>query len=307
MAKKKNKESSAGCLLVVVFIVTVIFTPVLLLFGSIISFLQLQALVKKLTGTISDFWLNDIEKTQYKDGINNIAKINNGIEDLIRKGNDAGIAKNNDGSFSRRSNLGKEIQGNLEKLTSLKDNLVPHVNALASLPRNRWNSLNSKAAMYKSCITGLIAWVLSLSVMSIYYSKSGIIDAVKPYYTVCHNIISDVDHKIQLQDGDISIMALNTIVGISVFIFCYFVAYKNAGAKYSPMPDIVTPNNYDIYNTVNEKDDSEDSMQNTETSTEEKNVKKTRPKWETCLIRFLAFMVLMVILLVIFAIISKTK
>lgn len=302
---KKNKGSNAGCLLLIIFIVSIIFTPILLFLGTIISFLQLQSIAKRLAGTLSDFWLNDVEQAQYENYINKIAGINSNIDTLVNEGNNAGISKNNDGSFSRRSNLGKEIQGKLEELNELKNKLEPNVNTLAKLPLKRWNTLNAKARMYKSCFTGLIAWVLSLSAMSVYYDKSGIVEAIKPYYAICHNIFSDMDHRIQLQDGDISITLINTAVGILTFICCYFIIYTNAGAKYSPMPCGVNPNNYDKYNNSNNDKSFEATIKNDETENRAEKSKTLRPKWEIYLIRFLSFMVLLVIAMVIFAIISN--
>ena len=87
--------------------------------------------------TISDFWLNMSERSEFKNLNSLYNKMEVEYKNLVESCEENNIKKNKDGSYSRRSNLGKELADAIddvsEKITGLKNN----IKNLAQKPVNR--------------------------------------------------------------------------------------------------------------------------------------------------------------------------
>jgi cell division protein FtsL len=115
MARKKKDNGSIFLVVIIVILVLIaIATPIVLLAGYIYKNFKSSKVKSTLEGNESDFWLNDAEKNSFKTRFNEFSQVSQLIEDANQKGENEGVSRNQDGQFSARSKLGKEIRSVLE-------------------------------------------------------------------------------------------------------------------------------------------------------------------------------------------------
>ena len=120
---KKKKNDSGGMIFFIIFIALIIIaiaTPLVLLIGYVYNTIRFRYTKKRISGNMSDFWLGKQEKDEFKEKAVMLNKVTDIINEANQKGLKAGISQNKDGSFSARSNIGKEIRNTLEKYEPIK-------------------------------------------------------------------------------------------------------------------------------------------------------------------------------------------
>jgi len=247
--KKDKKDNAVGIALLIVFAVLILIaiaTPIIIISGYAYNFIKGNSIKKYLRGDISDFWLNSSEKINFKKKVNNFYKVNKIIDDANKKGEDEGISRNQDGSFSARSNLGKELKNIIARHEPIQQSLREEIQQLQLLPYARWSEFNSYIKNADACILSLLAWGGTLYYYYIYLGKQTISDIYMPYLAIATNLFRDQSDKIKMIDGDIEMISVATVVAIiSYFAFC--LIFKNHGVKYTPIPEQVTLKNIDSY------------------------------------------------------------
>lgn len=256
MGRKKKDDSGeagCGCVLLVVFITVtfvsvVLATPIVMFFGYIRNKVLASRAKKSIKTSISAYWLTEEEKQTFK---NVVAKKSDRWRKLAsekQRGIDAGISTNKDGSFSARSNLGKELQGSIAELESDIDRLFDIQYSLSREPRYRWSAAHnnyhpyaSKAAGYK---WGLIGWIL----IALIYNDAGAGIAAKQivqsYWSLATYFFEDIP-KIDLTEPHL--WALGIVTGSSLAL--YYIRKKISFRPYQgcPEPDLVTIENVDEF------------------------------------------------------------
>ena len=145
---------------------------------------KIKVEVKK---SISDYWLSREEKEELKSLYQawlNAKEEENRIEDKIKKLHDyadeQGVSKNIDGSYSRRSEVGKSI---INSLTNLEDELdlakdyslmcFEEYKDLASTPYYKWkadsNKLREKDKFYRKVWVSIISLIFIICIASTLY------------------------------------------------------------------------------------------------------------------------------------------
>ena len=145
---------------------------------------KIKVEVKK---SISDYWLSREEKEELKSLYQawlNAKEEDNRIEDKIKKLHDyadeQGVSKNIDGSYSRRSEVGKSI---INSLTNLEDELDlakdyslmcwEEYKDLASTPYYKWkadsNKLREKDKFYRKVWVSIISLIFIICIASTLY------------------------------------------------------------------------------------------------------------------------------------------
>ena len=145
---------------------------------------KIKVEVKK---SISDYWLSREEKEELKSLYQawlNAKEEENRIEDKIKKLHDyadeQGVSKNIDGSYSRRSEVGKSI---INSLTNLEDELDlakdyslmcwEEYKDLASTPYYKWkadsNKLREKDKFYRKVWVSIISLIFIICIASTLY------------------------------------------------------------------------------------------------------------------------------------------
>lgn len=248
MAKKK-KDDEGGIIILIVIAVLILIalaTPIVLIIGYIYNKVKALEIKKRISGTMSDFWLNKSEKDEFKEKMNQFIQVDDIIEKANEKGTKAGISRNKDGSFSARSNLGKEIRATLEKYEPIKSSLSNNLYELQNLPLSRWEEFNGYIKNEKSFMWSLILWCTALLYYYIRLGKQSILEIFIPYLALATNFFRDEANQLLIVDGDIQMVAVATIIAILTY-FIFRMIFKKSGSKYSPHPEKVSLENIDSY------------------------------------------------------------
>ncbi len=126
MAKGDNGEGCAYFILlavVTVFLVVkigavvipILWVGMFLYYGG-----KRSVFTEHFSGQLSDFWLTKSEQSKYMKASKSYDKAWNQIEAAHALAKEHGVKKNKDGSYSKRSKVGKQVNESLEKLEPLK-------------------------------------------------------------------------------------------------------------------------------------------------------------------------------------------
>ena len=248
MARKKKNDSGGSIAIIAILMLIVIAwaTPIVMLVGYLYNRIKAGKIRRQLSGEKSDFWLSDQEKEHFKEKLNQLAEVDKVLEEANQRGMEAGISRNKDGSFSAHSNLGKEIKATLKKYEPMKYEISVLLHELQMLPIHRWDAFNKLMKRAKSFIWAFCCWAMVLAYYAITLEKQSFLEVFKPYLALATNFFRDDSNRISMVSGDIQMIAVATIVA-AVSYFAFGLLFKNAGAKYSPIPDKVTLENIDTY------------------------------------------------------------
>jgi len=285
MGRRKKKEDGLfeGLIVLLVVIVAVVVftlivvaiaTPFVLVLGYLYNASMAESLrekLKELNKTrISDFWLDDEEKKAYKEKLleieqkeKELEEINELIEDTNRRGDEAGVSRNLDGSFSARSKLGKELRKALEKYESMKrdlerqlSNLRFWLGQLERTPQERWNSYLKEWKTFNEYLRkaeafkwAVISYVITLVCSAIVFGNTSPKEVFLPYYGLIINFFRDKAHQIPVTNEDIYMIAVTTVVSIVVYLVSYMLIREPANKYVSlpPQPPLVDVENVDKY------------------------------------------------------------
>ena len=188
--------------------------PVILAAGYIYSKNKLEQYNKGISGSKSDFWLDQKNKALFKRQAQELSDIQRDINLLKQKGENAGISVNNDGRFSSRSTLGKEINAELELLLPERAQINEFLEELQRLPELRWLVFNK---FYKGVKVFGWSFMVWLTVFAIEMPA--------------------------FQNPQIWITTATTVIGFAILWF----SLNNAGEAVTPRPEKVTLANIDNY------------------------------------------------------------
>ena len=237
MAKKKSENGGIGFLFIILI---VLITPIVLIIGYFYNSSKFNEIKKLLTGKMSDFWLDTDEKNDFKEKYAQLNEVKQIIQNANDEGVNAGLSLNKDGSFSARSNKGKEIRAILTKYQPMKISLTNYLVDMQYVPINRWTVYNNYLRNSISFRWAFISWIVSLIVSSTIVSGN----VFYAYWSLLSNIFNE--NKIKVAESDLN--ALIIVTGISIVIYFIFkFILKNVGEKYTPKPEVVTLNNVDSY------------------------------------------------------------
>lgn len=137
--------------------------------------------------SISDYWFSRQEKEELKslyqdwrDAIAEEERINNEIEQVHEYAAKQSITKNLDGSYSKRTEIGKSITNSLTNLEVQLDLAEDHsidcwkeYNELASLPYCKWkidsDKLKERDKLYRKIWGSVISFILMIFIIIIFY------------------------------------------------------------------------------------------------------------------------------------------
>ena len=174
MAKSsKNSDQILGAIVVFLVIIVILaiyigtfLVPIILFLGSIIYYSKETTLKESINGEVSDYWLSDKEKKELRKNTKQKEKAEKLLTEAYEKGQEANLSKNKDGSFSKRSKLGKEINKIEEKQKPIYHESIGNEIFLEKLPKNRWKNdrknLSDYVSKTRGFIWGLISWIVLL-------------------------------------------------------------------------------------------------------------------------------------------------
>jgi len=224
MARKK-KGGGIEVILYLILLVVAVITPIVLMIGFIYNWYKTKQVKQVLSGNISDFWLDSQDKDIFKQKHKQLISAINKVQKAEARGRQEGVSLNKDGSFSARSNVGKEIRLIIDQTKPIIDELSSEVEDLAGIPLQLWDEFNLYVRREYAFLYSLYVWFIAAGSCSIYVF-------VKQWK------MDNAWDKIAIISAVICI--------ISYFIFRNIVVAEK-GAQFSPRPPEVSIENVGAY------------------------------------------------------------
>lgn len=246
----------------IVFFCLIFFAPMVWSIVSFIKWLKWKKIRNKYSNkSISDFWLNYPDKLRFASLLRNFFIINDKIHEIESHFDDLwatveaeNISLNIDGSISRRSNRGKELNQLLDEnerefnlYRRERADLEYKLDFLSKKPISEWNRLKKVFAPYFASTYALGSWFASFYLLLFYFFK-------KPFFALIE--INDYyklgrENFFILKDNWITSIFLtiliSTIVSICFYYLRKYVVENFMFEKRFPKPPLVTNDNYDQY------------------------------------------------------------
>lgn len=131
MAKKSSKAESMGTLFFVLLILFVILLPIVMLLAIPYFAWQRYRIKLEPKNTIADYWLSDVEKDQFMQRRERwlplyaqLKEIERKIENVHAFAEENNLSRNVDGSYSRRSDMGKSVMNTLDELNAKRERVA---------------------------------------------------------------------------------------------------------------------------------------------------------------------------------------
>ncbi len=159
-SRKQDSSSATLIILQVAVALVVVITPIILLLGSLFFGLKRRGYTKYVQGNLSDFWLDDDEKQEFKEVSKILDDAHNAIADAKTTGRIKNVSVNKDGSFSARSKLGKELREIIEENEMIIGRYDESHTQMVNLPQTRWKNFRNTFAASRSFISGLFIWII---------------------------------------------------------------------------------------------------------------------------------------------------
>ena len=167
MARKTN-DNGAGCILVfpyIFLIVIAIFYSILSVaapvYFLIMTIIGIPSIIKINKYSDLEIGLNEYEIEKYCDCLDNYNAARIAEATVVVHAEDQGLSRNVDGSFSNRSNKGKEINKELAGLWDEKEYYSNSIQKYEYLPESRWieyNAVLTKAINFTSGLLAILVW-----------------------------------------------------------------------------------------------------------------------------------------------------
>lgn len=249
MARRKTASGGEAAIIVVVllFFVIILAAPIFMLTGYFRNKFLAVKEKSKIRHKTEDYWLSQEEMSLFKALHSEIFIVEGRLESERKRGIDAGVSVNKDGSFSARSNLGKELQKNISDLSEKIHAYRNRYKYLQMKPRLNWSrdhdryqSFSDKAAGYK---WGLSGWVAAAFFYKYYDPSMNFEKIVLSYWTMATFLLDSVPGRVEFSAGNI--VALSVVTGASLVIF--FIRKKFTFWTYQkcPRPEVVSITNVD--------------------------------------------------------------
>lgn len=177
--RKNDADGNIVAILLVAVVLVIIITPIALFLGSLYFGLKLKNYKNILKGNLSDFWLDGDEKKEFKEISTVLTDANNAISDAKTTGRIKKVSINKDGSFSARSNLGKELRAIIEENEMIIGRYGDSFLDLVNLPQSRWKNFRNTFVGARSSFYGLFIWIILAAVAPLFFMG----DYIKGIYT----------------------------------------------------------------------------------------------------------------------------
>lgn len=244
-----NKNSLGGVVLIAILILiflVVIITPVILFLGYVYYEYFVWKKKKTLGGSPSDFWLDEVEKIRFKKELVQLVEAENMLKNAYSEANAAGISKNKDGTYSKRSHLGKKVSSIIRNYSSKKNCLSRSINEMVLKPERSWSDFNSLVIKSRSFLWSLIIWFCSLLIYGNLIGRESLYEIISPYLGLVVNIFREAENQLPSVEGGFVMVLIVTAISIaSYFLLLKFLKYP--AIKYSPIPPRVSVENIDMY------------------------------------------------------------
>lgn len=242
MARRKKDDNGSVFLLIffAILIVLIIATPLVLIGGYFFYKRKLKNEYSSLNGDESDFWLSHVEQGDYIQLAHTLSHAYTAIDDAKLKGRNEGVSQNQDGQFSARSNLGKELRNIIGSNERTIENNKDNYNYLRFLPQSRWEEFSNTVIRTQSFLIGFYSW-LTAGIIFIFIYSNSFLSGVETFIKLP---VLAMDGA--LTGGDWKMLLGTTAIAIASYFIKSFLS-QGIPKELSPIPSEVTPDNYNKY------------------------------------------------------------
>jgi hypothetical protein len=178
--KAMSKSDGAGGAIALIGIVIIGFICILLVpltpIAILFVYLKNKSKLKQYDNAESDwsaYWLTAQEQAEFRNLLAEGAAAKEQIRRANRAAAEAGISRNLDGQYNKRSELGKKVHRVIDRSRSTMSDCNSSLNYLSRLPFRRWNSVwgdYPNIAASKMCAGRVFfVWLASVIFYSVYY------------------------------------------------------------------------------------------------------------------------------------------
>lgn len=249
MAKKGNDDGT-GCFVIAGIVILLILLPLIPIIFGVITIINWFKLRKKKkiypNKTASDFWLNEEEKKHFKEMSENIPIAFRNVMNAKNAGEEENISKNQNGSFSNRSNRGKEINSIINENQSYLDSNMWRINLLETQPINDWQNMRKIYANFIASSYTILIWFFAFYITFSQYFKKPLLSLSEIYSHYVYGTTTYISLKDEWQNKLLIVLGITAVITlIGYFLMKYIGKYMFAN-KY-PKPQKVTKYNIDEF------------------------------------------------------------
>ncbi len=232
MARRKKQNDTGSFVIIVIIAVVIIFsiaTPVLLFFGWLVNYLKFKRVKSTIKNDYADFWLNVEEKKTFSAASKELLIAIDEVKKVERLALENNISRNKDGSFSARSNLGKEIRATLEHykpIITVKKSVYTN---LRKKPQARWNDFSLMYQKAKAFQYALVGWIFLIV-----------------FFPVYEKILNSTEFFQNSEMTTWFILFICAVISLIVYVLSG-QKFKYKTEQYSPYPPEVTLKNLNNY------------------------------------------------------------
>jgi TonB family protein len=252
---KSNSGSGSGALILIgivligiilyySIVIAALVVPIIMIIYYVYASIQNQVRTADLTGSINDYWLNKEEQLEYK----NIYEERRYVASLIRnakaKARENNISKNEDGTFSKRSKLGKEIQSTLEKYEPELDEIELEQFKLEYLPQSKWEEIHKYEPKIKALLGAFVVYVVTLFYFSSKLSITNPVQILEIYQGLVYKIFNGELHNISIDNSLIVMVVFSGTLSVVVYYILKFLFISLKSKEKNKIP-LVSIDNYD--------------------------------------------------------------
>tara|TARA_R110001606_G_C15355651_1_gene647992 strand:+ start:114 stop:884 length:771 start_codon:yes stop_codon:yes gene_type:complete len=247
---KNGKDDTTGFLVIVGIVVLLILLPLVpIIFGiiTIINWFKLRKKEKEYPNkTETDFWLNEQEKEHFKEMSENIPIAFRNVMNARNAGEEENISKNQNGSFSNRSNRGKEINSIINENQSYLDNNLWRIKLLESKPINDWQNMRKIYANFKASSYTILIWFFAFYITFSQYFKKPLLSLSEIYSHYVYGTTTYISLKDEWQNKLLITLGITAVITLIGYFLMKYVGKYMFANKY-PKPQKVTKHNIDEF------------------------------------------------------------
>lgn len=238
MARRKKDDQSAGAAILffgfIIVLVLVSISPIFILLYGLFYTIKFCIAYQKVNKNYSDFWLNESEKAEFNKTFEMWLEYDNEIDKLHSLASRHNVSINANGSYSRRSKIGKQVQDRLDDITDIWLETKQQKEYFEYLPHSRWKKFHTAAANGLAGILGFVVWLLMFEFLCTKYK----IDATPLFKDYSNFVFSEAGNYI------FGLSGLAAILGFFVSKWILGLVVKG---MYSPEPPLVDISNFNDY------------------------------------------------------------
>lgn len=179
MAKKKSSENNEDYLIIFLFfVIAVIIAPLAILLYAV--YLKSKKLEDFLNEN-NNVWLSLEEKQEFVENYQIYSETVRMINWAHHLAEQHHVSINQDGSYSRRSKIGKEINAILEREEPIHDSLKQRLCELSAAPEKTYRKIIFNLSFLHSAKYALIFWVISFA--AAYFSNDQQVLKISFFYS----------------------------------------------------------------------------------------------------------------------------